>query len=56
MKERILILAISCFIGLGACFFAYRHGPVSLPQKQHHSQPASPGWTPPVMPQAPKSN
>lgn len=53
MKERILILIISCFIGLGACFFAYKHGPISFSQKQQILvQP--PGWTPQIV--LPKSS
>lgn len=50
MKERVLFLAIFCFIGLGACFFAYKHGPISFSKTQQQQKQVSPGWTPPVMP------
>lgn len=43
MKERILILVIVCVLGFGACFYAYKNGPLSLFQKNNV---APPGWTP----------
>jgi hypothetical protein len=41
-KERSIFLAIVCLVGLSACFFAYKHGPIVLAP-----QNAVPGWTPP---------
>jgi hypothetical protein len=42
-KERSIFLAIVCLVGLSACFFAYKHGPIVLaPQNA-----VPPGWTPP---------
>ena len=46
MKERGLLLLFFCLIGLGACIFAYKHGPVSL---SWFHQVAPPGWTPPAQ-------
>ncbi len=49
MKERILLLALFCLLGAGACFFAYKNGPLPLNNKSNVSQPP-PGWTPAPAP------
>jgi len=51
-KERSILLAIVCFIGLGACILSYKHGPIAIPFAQQQ-QTAPPGWMPPTAPVAP---
>lgn len=47
MKERVMILVLLCLLGFGACYFAYKNGPISLIQR-NNTPPQ--GWTPPPMP------
>lgn len=59
MKESRLLLLILCVVGAGACLWAYKHGPVTLPnqQQQQKAFEAPPGWTPtapaPIAPPSP---
>lgn len=50
MKERVLFLVLLCVLGFGACYFAYKNGPIPLIQR-NNTPPQ--GWTPPPAPVAP---
>jgi len=50
MKESRLLLAIFCVIGLGACVFAFKHGPLPLNASKNAVDAPPPGWTPSPAP------
>lgn len=50
MKEGRILLLIACVVGGGACFWAFKHGPIALPTQQQKTFEAPPGWMPPVAP------
>lgn len=49
MKERLISLVVFCALGLAACFFSYKYGPIPV-LKQSKAETAPPGWVPPATP------